>query len=803
LHKKLDPEQQAAGSGNWYYHPELLELYKKYLRVMLKDRGHLIDAIDPQNEIWGDKSAIPQLRLARATREVVKEVAPHILIVAPTVPPGSYGSPWGSMCKKAGVGNVADVVAGHFYVGRGPAALGCEKVMEEWCLSLRSLFTSGDKSKPVWNTEWCTNFPISFYDHPNHTANTYAPGSPALRIDPHLYAVINVRQFIAMVVHGIKSFWHVYYAGSSLDRRLLEYDWTPNPAGVAFSAATFLLDGARFVDHWNPCPDLRGYVVDTPRGAAAVFFGRRLADGEKAVVKFADPIPAATILDTMGNPIGEVAAGSELPVDNDPVYVTAPTMKGTDLLACLNKAIVTPPLRKGVVAAFLFDGRGEEKLTKVADETGSYVFEIYPLEGTDPKRSPLPVVVKDKVDRGPAAATFDYPRNRCLYFPRGCKGRFVMRRFDRLSHVFDATGDPGMGVTVEAWVKLGARPDTRDWVAGVIFEKNRYRHAPQYRLYIDREGRGRWMHSWGTGDQTYEHLTGPRLAVGKWTHLAGVTEYDGKTMRCRLYVDGRLVKESSTTRRPIEVGSTPVGIGGMFPPPAGILSDVFVDEIVVRRRALPAEQLGWFKGSRRADLARALASGMKPASAEDWSGFLAIDLSKPANKPLRDKSGNDLRNLPAGDWMMAGVPVRIIDPESNNGKAMVVLKGTNDRDMPERVRIPIAPQRVEKLHFLHFLAHGGRGKGQTVLTYVVTCRDGRKFTIDCRKKIEIADWWYQGSIDNARIAWTGSNRATSKVRLYLYTWQNPEPTNPVRSIEMISRSHPTPKILAITALCMP
>ena len=55
----------------------------------------------------------------------------------------------------------------------------------------------------------------------------------------------------------------------------------------------------------------------------------------------------------------------------------------------------------------------------------------------------------------------------------------------------------------------------------------------------------------------------------------------------------------------------------------------------------------------------------------------------------------------------------------------------------------------------------------------------------------------------AAVAWTGSNLATSRVRTYLSTWQNPEPTNAVTSIEMISRSHPTPKILAITALCMP
>jgi hypothetical protein len=69
---------------------------------------------------------------------------------------------------------------------------------------------------------------------------------------------------------------------------------------------------------------------------------------------------------------------------------------------------------------------------------------------------------------------------------------------------------------------------------------------------------------------------------------------------------------------------------------------------------------------------------------------------------------------------------------------------------------------------------------------------------------EIADWWYMGSLKNAKVAWTGSNPMTSKVRQYLYTWQNPDPTNAVKAIELVSGTGgPTPVIVAMTALCMP
>ncbi|MDP7399665.1 MAG: LamG domain-containing protein [Lentisphaeria bacterium] len=780
----------------WYYYPEALELYKKYLRVMLKDRGHLIDAIEPQNEIWRDGNVPGQMNLLRATREVVDEVAPHILVVCPNAPPGSYGSPWATLCKEAGAGKLTDVVAGHFYCGRGNSALGSETVMEQWCLSLRALFTTEDgRSKPVWNTEWSTDYPTPFMDHPHHLAIVYSPGDPDLWLTPQMYAVVNVRQFIVMAVHDIKSFWHVYYPGSALTRRLHEYDSTPNPAGVAFSAATFILDGANFVARWQPCPDIRGYVVDTPRGAVAVFFGRRFLESEKASLEFTEGIPDAVVRDTMGNSIGSIKPGLTLMIKNDPIYITAPSMKGSALLGHLDKAVVTPPVRGSVVAKFLFDQTGEARAAQVTDTTGTYL-----MRPNDPQADVAPIIVKDAVDQGPSAGTFTYPQNRALYFPENCKVMMMMSEHDRLSRVFDATADPGMAVTVEAWVKIGAAPKA----AGVIFEKNRWRHAPQYRLWFDREGRARWTHSWGGGNQTYLRLAGPKLTPGKWTHLAGMTEYDGKTMRCRLFVNGKLAEDARAVRRPVEAAFTKVIIGGDDESNPDILSNVSIDEITVHRKALDPEELAWFAGSRNPDLARALSAGMKRADAEDWAGFLPIDLSAVANRPLRDPQGsNDLRNLPPGDWIMASVPMRIIDPGANNQKAIVVLKGEHAPDLPRRVTVSVSPLRIEKLHFLHSVRHGG-GSVAPLVTYTVTHQDGKQSVITCRGMSEIADWWYMGSLKNAKVAWTGSNPMTSKVRQYLYTWQNPDPTNAVKAIELVSGTGgPTPVIVAMTALCMP
>ena len=768
----------------WYGYDEYLDLYKKFLRKMLKDRGHLIDAIEPQNEPW-TSPAEELVNLWRATREVIDEVVPRILLVGPTVPPGSYASDMDARCKEAGAAKYVDVVAGHFYVAQGMAALGCETVLEDWCLNLRRLYTDHGRSKAVWNTEWCTDYPIPFLDHPQHLANIYFPSNEALRIDPHMYAVINVRQFIVQAVHGVKSFWHLYYNTAEMTRRLMEYDYTPNPAGVAFSAATDILDGATFVDRWSPCPDLCGYVVDTPRGAVAAVFGRRFLDGETASVTFPKPIAGGVAVETMGNPIAALNAGTKIVIDNDPVYFLVAGMKGGDLKARLDQAVVEPPMRHGVVANFLFDENPKGNLEQVADVANLYKFSL--AGGPSGGR---PALIRDVIERGPAATSFNYAGNRCLHFPKDGQTVPTMDETDRFAHVFDATSDPNMAITVEAWVKPGPGSKGR---MGVIFEKNRWRQTPQYRLWIDEASRV------------------------QWTHVAGMTVFDGKTMTGKLYVNGELVKQNQAQRRPEGAAFTRSMIGGMSrdPQPCGILSDVSVDEIGIYRRALAPRELGWFAGSRTPRLAKAAEAGLTAAQAENWSGFLPVDLSGAANRDLHDtkegdrkggwldQGGNDLGNLMPGDWMMKGVPFRVIDPAANGGKAVIVLKGTFTPWAPERVTVATPNQRVEKLHFLHACGWGAEQAGAPVVTYVLTHQDDRRTTIACRNRIEIADWWYFNSVEKAQVAWTGKNAITSAFRLFLYTWQNPEPTNAVRSIEMIGGQYASPAVLAVTILSMP
>ena len=153
--------------------------------------------------------------------------------------------------------------------------------------------------------------------------------------------------------------------------------------------------------------------------------------------------------------------------------------------------------------------------------------------------------------------------------------------------------------------------------------------------------------------------------------------------------------------------------------------------------------------------------------------------------------------------MMASVPIRIIEPTENDGKAVVKLKGNHSTTMPVRLRANFAPFRIERMHFLHSAGHTGRGKGNPILTYIVTYEDGTQTHIECRNKMEIANWWHLKPIENAQVAWSGSNLATSKVQVYLFTWQNPQPMNSIRSIEMVGDHNATPTILAITALNMP
>jgi hypothetical protein len=90
----------------------------------------------------------------------------------------------------------------------------------------------------------------------------------------------------------------------------------------------------------------------------------------------------------------------------------------------------------------------------------------------------------------------------------------------------------------------------------------------------------------------------------------------------------------------------------------------------------------------------------------------------------------------------------------------------------------------------------------------VTYDDNSQETIPIVYGKNILNWWFtegEAGPTEARIAWTGddanANRNAKKVRLYLVTWTNREPTKRVVSIDfgIAKATNTAPFCVAITA----
>lgn len=190
--------------------------------------------------------------------------------------------------------------------------------------------------------------------------------------------------------------------------------------------------------------------------------------------------------------------------------------------------------------------------------------------------------------------------------------------------------------------------------------------------------------------------------------------------------------------------------------------------------------------------AKAALSKVKEESyAETNQKFTTLDLRSLANRGFADDvegdhkggwtdqgSTNDMRffNL-KGINNLKGVDFDIIDPDTNNGNAVVVLRGNDDIGVPTTVEIPVNAKGAG-VYFLHASAWLKDICGYYTLVY----EDGTTHEIPVRKDKDIFNWWGSGSSDTAITAWTGANNATSAASLYLFAAENPYPDKTIKSI---------------------
>ena len=173
--------------------------------------------------------------------------------------------------------------------------------------------------------------------------------------------------------------------------------------------------------------------------------------------------------------------------------------------------------------------------------------------------------------------------------------------------------------------------------------------------------------------------------------------------------------------------------------------------------------------------------------------FTPLDLSSVANMDFADdvvddgKGGwtdqgaiNDMRYFDLrGLNTLSGVDFNILDPDTNDGRACVVLRGQNKMTLPTSVEVPVG-KKGAGAYFLHSSAWVADVCGRYIFVY----EDGTEHSIDVRGDIDVFNWWGTGSGERTITAWSGKNDSTGTVSLYMFAAENPYPDKVIEKIRM-------------------
>lgn len=133
-----------------------------------------------------------------------------------------------------------------------------------------------------------------------------------------------------------------------------------------------------------------------------------------------------------------------------------------------------------------------------------------------------------------------------------------------------------------------------------------------------------------------------------------------------------------------------------------------------------------------------------------------------------------------------GVPFQLTAPKKNLGKAMIALRATDRAlKLPDKVAgVPVG-HKADTLWFIHAASYLPHEKGVVIAKYLMHYEDGTCAEFPVRAGIEINDWSGPVKPERAKICWTGNNRVSNSVGLFLAAWSNPFPGKTITAIDIV------------------
>ncbi len=162
-----------------------------------------------------------------------------------------------------------------------------------------------------------------------------------------------------------------------------------------------------------------------------------------------------------------------------------------------------------------------------------------------------------------------------------------------------------------------------------------------------------------------------------------------------------------------------------------------------------------------------------------------------------DQGVNDAREIPLGRQIWREVPFEIVDPQGNEGRSCLVLRGHGREQMPAAAEFKVG-MKCDVLYFLQGAAWAG-SKGGLVARYTITLADGTKIRVPVRNGREVVDWWNPYDTKQSAVGWEGKNAESDHIGLNIFPWRNPKPEVEVDRVRLESAGSAVPILVAVTA----
>ena len=164
---------------------------------------------------------------------------------------------------------------------------------------------------------------------------------------------------------------------------------------------------------------------------------------------------------------------------------------------------------------------------------------------------------------------------------------------------------------------------------------------------------------------------------------------------------------------------------------------------------------------------------------------------------------NDMRDMPMGDQLFCGVPFDIIEPQTNNEKAVITLYSAYLSCMPKEVKGIQILRQASRLYFLH--SSSWSEKRCDLMVYRIHYENGEIVELPIASTVNNGDWWLApepGEVSHVVAIPTFNSGLTSYRIKYLriYEWINPHPEWVIKHFDVISQGSGIPIVIAVTGV---